>query len=129
MQRSYTFYFSFTVPKMLTRSVSKLVDRIGSDVIGIDLGTTNSAVAVFKRGANGAAGAPEILKNSEGIIYLFSFLCCTTPVKIQHSDEPLTPSCVSFSSDATKPLVGESAVSKKISDYEHTIYGEIKQLL
>ena len=61
---------------MSTRSVSQLSEKIGSDVIGIDLGTTNSAVAFFKCGVNDAAGAPEILKNSEGILL---FLCFYYP--------------------------------------------------
>lgn len=42
-----------------------------------------------------------------------------------NSGEPLTPSCVSFSNDTKEVFVGDLAVSKKSSDYEHTIYGNV----
>ena len=106
---------------MSTRSVSQRLEKIGSDVIGIDLGTTNSAVAVFTCGTNGAAGVPEILKNSEGIFsfLLYLILSYTYCLLRQNSGEPLTPSCVSFSNDATEPFVGEPAVSRKTSDSDY----------
>lgn len=60
--------------------MSALIDEIGSEVIGIDLGTTNSAVAVFKYGFNGADAKPEVLTNFQGILF---FLCVASPDKIQ----------------------------------------------
>ena len=60
---------NFVVQKMVCRKATSLAERIKSEVIGIDLGTTNSAVAIFK---NGVSCAPEILTNFDGMISFHS---------------------------------------------------------
>src|SRR5215475_15241639 len=70
-------------------------------VIGIDLGTTNSAVAVIE------AGEPTILENSEG--------------------SRLTPSVVAISKGGER-LVGQVAKRQAVTNPENTVYS-IKRLM
>ena len=66
-------------------------------IIGIDLGTTNSCVAVIE------GGQPEVIANTEG--------------------QRTTPSIVAFSKkgDATERLVGQSAKNQMVTNPENTI--------
>lgn len=70
-------------------------------VVGIDLGTTNSCVAVFE------AGAAKVLENQEG--------------------ERTTPSVVAFASDG-KVLVGAPARRQAVTNPRNTIYA-IKRII
>jgi molecular chaperone DnaK len=70
-------------------------------VIGIDLGTTNSVVAVME------AGEPTVLDNSEG--------------------SPLTPSVVAITKSGER-LVGQVAKRQAVTNPENTIYS-IKRLM
>jgi len=72
-----------------------------SKIIGIDLGTTNSAVAVME------AGHPKILENAEG--------------------GRTTPSVVAISKNGER-LVGQAAKRQAIINPENTIYA-IKRLI
>jgi molecular chaperone DnaK len=72
-----------------------------SQVIGIDLGTTNSAVAIYKN------GKAEVISNSEG--------------------SKLTPSVVFFRQNDT-PLVGELAKRQAVTNPERTIRS-VKRLM
>jgi len=65
-------------------------------VIGIDLGTTNSAMAVME------AGEPQIIENTEG--------------------RRTTPSVVAFNSKTDERFVGELARRQAITNPENTIY-------
>lgn len=65
-------------------------------IIGIDLGTTNSCVAVFE------GNEPVIIANSEG--------------------KRTTPSVVSFSADGSERKVGDPAKRQAITNPERTIY-------
>jgi len=74
-------------------------------IIGIDLGTTNSAVAVMQ------AGSPEIITNSEG--------------------NRTTPSVVAVKKDKSgkeERLVGASANRQRVTNPENTIFG-VKRLI
>ena len=55
---------------ILAQRVERLEADSAADVIGIDLGTTNSAVAVFQN------GAPRVLKNFDGIFCFVIFPSC-----------------------------------------------------
>merc|ERR1719502_2501313 len=67
------------------------------DVIGIDLGTTNSCVAIMD------AGAPKVLENAEGA--------------------RTTPSVVAFTDDADDPrLVGMPAKRQAVTNPENTLF-------
>ena len=70
-------------------------------VIGIDLGTTNSCVAVFE------AGESQIIANSEGA--------------------RTTPSVIAFSPSGEK-LVGQIARRQSVTNPENTIYA-VKRLI
>lgn len=72
-----------------------------SKVIGIDLGTTNSAVAIFERGES------KIIPNKEG--------------------KNTTPSVVAFT-DKGEILVGDSAKRQAVTNPEKTIYS-IKRIM
>lgn len=76
-----------------------------SQAIGIDLGTTNSAVAVLK-----PTGKPEVLKNQEG--------------------EPITPSVVLFQDfdGSDEPLVGELA-KRQSAAYHDDVVQHVKRFL
>ena len=65
-------------------------------IIGIDLGTTNSAVAVME------AGEPIILENKEG--------------------KRTTPSVVGVNSKTNERFVGELARRQSVTNAENTIY-------
>ena len=70
-------------------------------IIGIDLGTTNSAMAVMQ------AGKPEIVANSEG--------------------GRTTPSVVAFNKNGER-LVGQVARRQQVTNPKNTIY-EVKRLI
>src|SRR5579872_667642 len=70
-------------------------------IIGIDLGTTNSVVAVME------GGAPKVIPNQEG--------------------QNTTPSIVAFTKDG-KQLVGVLAKRQAIANPENTIYS-IKRVI
>ena len=70
-------------------------------VLGIDLGTTNSAMAVFEN------GEAKIIANKEG--------------------KNTTPSIVAFT-DKGEVLVGESAKRQAITNPENTVFG-VKRLI
>ncbi len=65
-------------------------------VIGIDLGTTNSAVAVMQ------GGEPEIIENAEG--------------------RRTTPSVVAVNTKTSERFVGELARRQAITNHENTVY-------
>ncbi|MBQ1193119.1 MAG: molecular chaperone DnaK, partial [Lachnospiraceae bacterium] len=66
-----------------------------SKIIGIDLGTTNSCVAVME------GGKPTVIANTEGI--------------------RTTPSVVAFKKDSDERLVGESAKRQAVTNADNTI--------
>ena len=66
-----------------------------SKIIGIDLGTTNSCVAVME------GGKPTVIANTEGI--------------------RTTPSVVAFKKDSDERLVGESAKRQAVTNSDNTI--------
>ncbi len=68
------------------------------DVIGIDLGTTNSVIAIWDL----QSGQPKVLTNREG--------------------ELLTPSVVTFDPEKNMPMVGESARARMVSHPAQVIY-------
>src|SRR5687768_7845533 len=76
-------------------------ERKEGPVVGIDLGTTNSLVAIVEK------GRPRILKSREG--------------------KHLIPSVVSFA-DNGKPVIGNEAKRKKVRDAQHTVFS-VKRLL
>ncbi|CAM9663793.1 unnamed protein product [Chrysoparadoxa australica] len=71
------------------------VARDAGDIIGIDLGTTNSCVAIME------GRAPRVIENQEGA--------------------RTTPSVVAFSDDGTR-LVGLSARRQAVTNPENTLY-------
>ena len=73
-----------------------------SKIIGIDLGTTNSCVAIMD------GGAVKIIENSEG--------------------DRTTPSIVAFPKDSDEVLVGQSAKRQAVTNPENTLYA-IKRLI
>lgn len=74
---------------------------MSSKVIGIDLGTTNSCVAVME------GGKPKVIENAEGF--------------------RTTPSMVAFTENGER-LVGQSAKRQAVTNYENTIYA-VKRLI
>ncbi len=72
-----------------------------SNIIGIDLGTTNSCVAVME------GGKPRVIENAEG--------------------RRTTPSIVAYT-DSDEVLVGESAKRQSVTNPENTLYA-IKRLI
>jgi len=72
-----------------------------SKIIGIDLGTTNSAIAVMQ------GGDPDIIANSEG--------------------DRTTPSVVAISKDGNR-LVGKVAYRQRVTNPENTVFG-VKRLI
>jgi molecular chaperone DnaK len=73
-----------------------------SKIIGIDLGTTNSCVAIMD------GGNIKIIENSEG--------------------DRTTPSIVAFPKDSEEVLVGQSAKRQAVTNPENTLYA-IKRLI
>jgi len=69
--------------------------RAFSNIIGIDLGTTNSCVAVME------SGTPKVIENSEGA--------------------RTTPSVVAFTEDDSRH-VGDVAKRQAVQNPEHTLY-------
>ena len=69
-------------------------------IIGIDLGTTNSCVAVMEN------GSPKVIENSEG--------------------DRTTPSIVAFSADDV--LVGQSAKRQAVTNPTNTLFA-VKRLI
>ena len=72
-----------------------------SKIIGIDLGTTNSCVAVME------GGQPKVIENAEG--------------------DRTTPSIVAFAEDG-EVLVGQSAKRQAVTNPENTLHA-IKRLI
>ncbi len=70
-------------------------------VIGIDLGTTNSCVAIMEN------GKPRVIENSEG--------------------DRTTPSIVAFTEDGER-LVGQAAKRQAVTNYKYT-YNAVKRLI
>merc|ERR1719258_787777 len=64
-------------------------------IVGIDLGTTNSCVAVME------SGTPKVIENAEG--------------------QRTTPSVVAFAEDGTR-LVGDVAKRQAVQNPEHTVH-------
>src|SRR3982751_3949451 len=112
----------FSVPSLEEREVGRERsikflenERTMSKIIGIDLGTTNSVVAVME------GGEPTVITNSEG--------------------GRTTPSVVAFAKDGNR-LVGQVAKRQAVTNPENTVYsikrfmgrrfdevtGEIKQV-
>ena len=73
-----------------------------SKIIGIDLGTTNSCVAIME------GGSVKIIENSEG--------------------DRTTPSIIAFPKDSDEVLVGQSAKRQAVTNPENTLYA-IKRLI
>ncbi|CAC9582770.1 Chaperone protein DnaK [uncultured Gammaproteobacteria bacterium] len=73
-----------------------------SKIIGIDLGTTNSCVAIME------GGKVKIIENSEG--------------------DRTTPSIIAFPKDSEEVLVGQSAKRQAVTNAENTLYA-IKRLI
>ena len=71
-------------------------------IIGIDLGTTNSCVAVME------GGKPRVIENSEG--------------------DRTTPSIIAYSKDDDEVLVGQSAKRQAVTNPENTLFA-IKRLI
>ncbi len=71
-------------------------------IIGIDLGTTNSCVAVME------GGSPKVIENSEG--------------------DRTTPSIVAFTADDNEVLVGQSAKRQAVTNPQNTLYA-VKRLI
>merc|ERR1719329_1350389 len=71
------------------------LNRASGDVIGIDLGTTNSCVAIME------AGTPKVIENSEGM--------------------RTTPSVVAMTNDGQR-LVGIPAKRQAVTNPEHTLF-------
>jgi chaperone protein DnaK len=69
--------------------------RFNSEIIGIDLGTTNSCVAVME------GASPRIIENAEGV--------------------RTTPSVVAFTADGER-LVGQPAKRQAVQNPEHTLF-------
>src|SRR5262249_31103546 len=87
--------------EMCGAGVRKREDGRMSKVIGIDLGTTNSCVAVME------GGKPKVIVNAEGAL--------------------TTPSVVAFSEGGER-LIGIQAVRQAITNPEHTYYA-VKRLI
>ena len=73
-----------------------------SKVIGIDLGTTNSCVAVME------GGQPKVIENAEGM--------------------RTTPSIVAFTDDGNEKIVGIAAKRQGVTNPENTLFA-IKRLI
>ena len=85
-----------------TTATTSVLPQVQDDIaVGIDLGTTNSCVAVYRN------GNVEIISNSEG--------------------RRTTPSVVSFMPDGTR-LVGDAAKKQACSNSRNTLY-ETKRLI
>jgi molecular chaperone DnaK len=85
---------------MAAKSLKKGI-KIMAKVIGIDLGTTNSCVAIME------GGSAKVLENSEGA--------------------RTTPSIVAFTSDGER-LVGQTAKRQAVTNPENTIFA-VKRLI
>lgn len=79
------------------RSTPERKDR--ALAVGIDLGTTYSCVALYRRGAYSGV---EIIQNEQG--------------------SRITPSCVVFT--PTEPLIGEGAYNQIARNPQNTIFGK-----
>ncbi len=77
------------------------MSKVSNKVLGIDLGTTNSCVAIME------GGKPKVIENVEGF--------------------RTTPSMVAFMENAER-LVGQSAKRQAVTNYENTIYA-VKRLI
>jgi molecular chaperone DnaK len=87
--------------KIIVVETTNLEQKIMAKIIGIDLGTTNSCVAIME------GGKPKVIENSEGI--------------------RTTPSIVAFSDD-DEVLVGAAAKRQSVTNPENTLYA-IKRLI
>ena len=87
--------------KIIVLETTNLEQKIMAKIIGIDLGTTNSCVAIME------GNKPKVIENSEGI--------------------RTTPSIVAFTDD-DEILVGASAKRQSVTNPENTLYA-IKRLI
>lgn len=78
-----------------TRTLMATTSQQFSSIVGIDLGTTNSCVAVME------SGSPKVIENAEGM--------------------RTTPSVVAFTEDGTR-LVGDVAKRQAVQNPENTLY-------
>lgn len=92
MLPSWKAFKAHNIPRILTRFQST---KIPDAVIGIDLGTTNSAVAIME------GKVPRIIENAEG--------------------SRTTPSVVAFTKDGER-LVGEPAKRQSVINSENTLF-------
>lgn len=86
---------------MFTPTFRMVSSRQFSDIIGIDLGTTNSCVAIME------GKTPKVLENSEG--------------------SRTTPSVVAFTNDGER-LVGMAAKRQAVQNPENTLFA-VKRLI
>jgi len=86
----------FRVSPLDARSLRQMSGKVQGSVIGIDLGTTNSCVAVME------GKTPRVIENSEGA--------------------RTTPSVVAFSKDGGELLVGTPAKRQAVVNPENTFY-------
>lgn len=85
-----------TTDKANEKATDKATDKATGPVIGIDLGTTNSCVAILE------GGVAKIIPNSEG--------------------DRTTPSVVAFT-DSGEKLVGKTAKNQQVTNPKHTVFG------
>jgi|Transcript_2889 molecular chaperone DnaK len=88
-------------PRVYSTDASDAKYPAGDEIIGIDLGTTNSCVALVQD------GAPQVLENAEG--------------------RRTTPSVVAFTKD-DKMLVGDPARRQQVTNSKNTLYA-VKRLI
>ncbi len=86
---------------MLTSLSKRLASKVKGQVIGIDLGTTNSCVAIME------GSTPRVIENAEG--------------------SRTTPSIVAFTKEGER-LVGQAAKRQAVVNPENTLYA-IKRLI
>ncbi|OQV24175.1 Heat shock 70 kDa protein IV [Hypsibius exemplaris] len=93
-------------------------------VIGIDLGTTNSCVAVYQN------GQPKVVRTANGSDTTPSFVAFENPDGIREhaSVDPPPPYRLLFAADAPKRIVGQEAKDNASSDPENTVFA-VKRII